>query len=542
MSQLNIEGLSIKFGGIKALSDVSLEVKSGEFVGLMGPNGAGKTSVINCISRIYDPLEGKISFDGQDLLQLSGQDVLQLGIARTFQDLNFFSHISNMMVIDYMRLGQFNDKDNSFLRSALKTNRSRKFEWELKKRARRVLEFFREIRESLDLPEEERGYPYIYGREGFPDLLDVEFRPIGVLSFAWRRRLDLARALVSNPKLLLLDEPAQGLPPSEIEKLGKTLKFIQAEFGVSALIVEHNVATLLDISDRIIMMNLGQTILQGKPEEVKDNPKVIEIYFGTTFQDKSDSPAVQPKVKKNLEKELPILEVKNVDVYYGSAQALFNVSLTIKPGSITSVLGTNGSGKSTLLKTISGAEKPASGEILFRGEHLPLGWPEVAVERGIQYVPQGHVIFPELTVLDNIRIGAHIFEKTGLKFEEGLEKVLTYFPGLKEYLGVQAASLSGGLQQMLSIGQAIVGKPELLLLDEPSLGLSPKLVEDLFEIIRLIGEKEGCAVMLIEQNVKKALDISDYVYMLSSGVLIGHGTSDQLRENDATLRKYLGFR
>lgn len=544
MADLKVEGLSISFGGIQSLKNVSLEVGSHKFVGLMGPNGAGKTTLVNCLSRTCQPSDGKILFDGRDLSKLSGDEVLQIGISRTFQNLDFFTQFSKMEVIDYMRLGQFNPSRNWVLSDGLRIKRSRDYERELKRNARRILDFFRQLRESLEPPAEERRYPLLYGREGFPDLMDVENTPIGDLSFAWRRRLDLARALVSMPKLLLLDEPAQGLPPTEMDNLGRVLQHIRSEFGISALIIEHNIDMLMNISDHVAVMNAGELIVEGKPDAIRKNEQVIELYLGMPKSDSADAPieigkARAPQTKQKTE---PLLQVKGLDVFYGTAQALFSVSINVYPGQIATVLGVNGSGKSTLLRAISGVEKPAFGEILFKGSPLPLGIPEAAVERGIQYVPQGHVIFPELTVRDNLKIGSYIFEKKGVKFSDGLEKVCYYFPMLKDHLKSQAASLSGGQQQMLAISQAVMGKPDLLLLDEPSLGLSPIMVDTLFNTIVKMNVEENFAVALIEQNVNKALEISDYVFMLNSGVLMGEGTSSDLKKNGDTIKRYLGFR
>lgn len=548
MSILKIRDLSIKFGGINALKNVSLEVKPNSLVGLMGPNGAGKTTLINCISRVYAASAGEIIFNGHNILKVRGDELTDLGISRTFQDLSFFQHISSMLVIDYLRLGQFSSKRISFLNDSLQLKKSKEDERLLKRNARRILDFFSQVREHLEPPEEERNYPFLYGREGFPDLIDIEFQPIGNLSFAWRRRLDLARALVSSPKLLLLDEPAQGLAPSEIEKLGKTLKLIQSEFGISALIVEHNVDSLMKISDALVVMNHGEVIAKGLPNEISQNQEVVDIYLGTKNSNKSSDGTKSPAslissevIDYRKQNAQPLLEVKNLDLFYDSAQALFSVSLKLYPQEIVSILGTNGSGKSSLVKAICGVEKPSFGEILLKGQIIPLGWPEISNERGIQFVAQGHVIFPELSVLENLKIGALTAEKRGLKFKDGLEKIYTYFPMLKENPGEQAANLSGGQQQMLAMAQALIGNPEILLLDEPSLGLSPLLVDTLFDIIQKISKKEKCTIVIVEQNVHKALEISSFIYMMSSGVLIAEATSEQLKGNNDTIKKYLGF-
>ena len=537
MAILEVKDLAIRFGGIQALKGVSFSVEPNSFVGLMGPNGAGKTTVINCLSHVYKPEKGEAIFEGVNLFNLSSHEVAEMGIARTFQDLGFFNHISDMSVMDYLKLGQLGTSPKTMFWDGAGIGRSRE-ELARKKRVREILEFFREMREELEPVQEERGYPILFGRGGAPDLLDVEEAPIASLSFAWRRRLDLARALISRPKLLILDEPAQGLSPSEMENLGNILNRVREEFGLSALIVEHNVAMLMKVSSKIIAMSQGEIIASGTPQEINAHPKVNEIYLGQSELPGSKNSHIERAPLKRKGGE-PVLDVRKIELYYGQARALSSISMKLYPGEIACVLGSNGSGKSSLLKAISGLAKPRDGEMVLGGEFLPLGWPELAVERGVQYVPQGHALFPQLSVLQNLKLGAHAFEKRGEKAD--LDRVFHYFPELKNVLSSQANDLSGGQRQMVAIGQAIIGKPKLLLLDEPSLGLSPRYVDTLFGIIRQICREEGCSIVLVEHNVAKSLEISDYVFMLSSGVLIAEGTSKSFRDDMSLVKKNLGF-
>lgn len=537
---LKVENLAIQFGGIRALNDVSFNLEQGQFIGLMGANGAGKTTLLNCISKVLKPTQGRVTFGDHVISDLSCDEIFKLGIMRTFQDLNFFSRVPHMLVLDYLKLGFFPGYHFSILSDGLQTLNSRKYELELKRRVRRVLEFFREMRQFFEISEEERGFPTLFGREEFPDLLDVEYGSIGNLSFAWRKRLDLARTLVSEPKLLLLDEPAQGLPPHEIQKLGLFLKHIQREFKVGALIVEHNVSTLMEISDKIVVLNNGEKIAEGTPQEININPTVNEVYLGSAAAKNKEKLATIEKETLTREGK-PLLEVRNIDLFYGKAQALYSVSIEVYPGEVVGLIGTNGSGKSTILKAVGGTEAPAFGEIYFKGIELPLGSPEAASDYGIQYVPQGHIVFPNLTVYENLKIAGIMAEARGFTLENGLERVFHYFPQLKDYKQAVAASLSGGQQQMLAIGQALMEFPDLLLLDEPSLGLAPSYVDSLFSIIKQISADSGCAIILVEQNVTKALEVSNYIYMLSSGSLVGKGHAKQFINDQSVIKKNLGF-
>ncbi len=535
---LSIKDLSIHFGGVLALKNVSLEVQKNSIVGLMGPNGSGKTTLINCVSRIFEPTQGQILFDGKNLLKSKPQDIVQCGISRTFQDLNFFEFLPDVTILDYVMMGDFNPSLLSVLRKNIFSLNAQKNQSELRKKARFILDFFRQAREYFEPDEKERNYPYITGREGAPDLLDQENSPIQLLSLAWRRRLDLARALISQPKLLLLDEPCQGLPPFEIENLTKIIKLIQSSFGTSALIVEHNVHTLLKLSDSIVVMNFGEVLCHGKPDEVVKNEKVIDVYLGGSKEIKAE---IQVSKDPGKIKPQTILKVKDLDHYYGAAQALFSINMEVEAGKIVAILGTNGSGKSTVLKVISGVEKPRYGKITFLDVELPLGWPEIASEMGIQYVPQGHLVFPELSVDDNLMLGSYTGKLRGSSPSEIKERIFSYFPELKGVLNLKAGSLSGGQQQMLAISQALVAKPQLLLLDEPSLGLSPRLKDSLFKAIKQISINENCAIILVEQSVSESFAVADFVYILSSGSVTLKGPTEIIAANQSLIKMNLGF-
>ncbi len=237
-----------------------------------------------------------------------------------------------------------------------------------------------------------------------------------------------------------------------------------------------------------------------------------------------------------------LLEIKNIETFYGLIYALRGVSLTVEEGTITAILGNNGAGKSTILKTVMGLldDQPDKGTIEFFGKRIDGKDPEVIVRRGISYVPEGREVFEELTVLENLSMGAYIRrDRAGIKRD--VEKILGYFPVLKERQGQWAGTLSGGEQQMLAMGRALMSRPKLLFLDEPSLGLSPILVKEIFKIIQTINE-QGMTILLVEQNARMALSISDMGLILENGRFVMKGKSQELMEDRDVKEFYMGIR
>jgi branched-chain amino acid transport system ATP-binding protein len=234
-----------------------------------------------------------------------------------------------------------------------------------------------------------------------------------------------------------------------------------------------------------------------------------------------------------------VLKVNGIDVYYGDMQALRNVSIEVNPGEIVSVIGSNGAGKSTLLKTVSGILRPRSGSISLNEGDISHAPPSKIVENGISHVPEGRQIFPTMTVLENLEMGAQ-FPRTRKARSETMQQVFTYFPRLKERLEQKAGTLSGGEQQMLAMGRGLMSLPALMMLDEPSLGLAPVLVSTIFEIIEKIN-RQGTSILLIEQNVFHSLKISDRGYVLENGEIALSGSGQDLLDNPHIHKTYLGL-
>lgn len=234
----------------------------------------------------------------------------------------------------------------------------------------------------------------------------------------------------------------------------------------------------------------------------------------------------------------PILSLKNLSVNYGAIKALRNISLEVHEGEIITLIGSNGAGKTTTLRAISGLLKPVSGEIMFRGENLVGQKPHLLIPKGISHSPEGRGIFANLTVLENLEMGAYTRSKKS-EIEEDLEKVFHLFPRVKERLKQVAGTLSGGEQQMVAISRALMSRPKVLLLDEPSLGLAPQIVETIFRIVLEVN-KQGMTVLLVEQNAFQALKVAHRAYVIETGEITLTGTGQDLLTNPKVKEAYLG--
>lgn len=233
-----------------------------------------------------------------------------------------------------------------------------------------------------------------------------------------------------------------------------------------------------------------------------------------------------------------MLQVNNIDVYYGNIHALKNVSLEVNEGEIVTLIGANGAGKTTLLKTLSGLLKPKHGTILYNKQQIGGKPAQTIVKNGVVHVPEGRRVFSNMTVEENLDLGAYLRkDRDGIK--KDLNHVFELFPILKERRKQMAGTLSGGEQQMLAIGRAIMSKPKLLLLDEPSMGLAPLIVQRIFEIIQAIN-KEGTTILLVEQNAHMALSIADRAYVIETGKIVLSGTAKELQESEEVKAAYLG--
>ncbi|HHV79351.1 MAG TPA: ABC transporter ATP-binding protein [Firmicutes bacterium] len=235
---------------------------------------------------------------------------------------------------------------------------------------------------------------------------------------------------------------------------------------------------------------------------------------------------------------MAVLSVEDLHVYYGAIHAIKGVSFHVEPGEIVTLIGANGAGKSTILKTISGIIRPKKGKIRLKGDEIHNTPPHGIVSMGVSHVPEGRRVFPNLTVLENLQVGAYT-RREKREIEESLEDIWKRFPRLRERMNQMAGTLSGGEQQMLAIARALMSKPQLLLMDEPSMGLSPMLVDEVFDTIKEINAS-GTTILLVEQNAQMALEVANRGYVLETGEIVLQGNAQELADNPEVRKAYLG--
>ena len=490
---LSVKGLSISFGGLKAVNNFAINIEKGQLYGLIGPNGAGKTTIFNLLTGVYKPDTGTILLDGQNLTGKSTTDINKAGIARTFQNIRLFKDLS---VLDNVKAGLHNHHTYSTIEGILRLPRYYKVEKEMDEEAMELLKVF-----GLDNECDFKASNLPYGKQ---------------------RKLEIARALATKPKLLLLDEPAAGMNPNETAELMETIRFVRDHFGMTILLIEHDMKLVSGICERLTVLNFGQVLCTGPTQEVLSNPDVIKAYLGDEEEEKQI---------------MAMLEVRDLEVYYGVIQALKGISFDVNQGEIVALIGANGAGKTTTLHTVTGLLSARSGHILYEGTDITRVPGYKLVSMGIAHVPEGRRVFSTLSVLQNLKLGAYT-RKDKAEMEATLNMIYERFPRLKERVNQPAGTLSGGEQQMLAMGRALMSHPKLIVLDEPSMGLSPIYVNEVFDIIQSIN-RDGVTVLLVEQNAKKALSIANKAYVLETGKIVLSGDAKDMMNNDQVKKAYL---
>ncbi len=482
---LEAQGISKRFGGIQAVRDNSLTVQAGQIHALIGPNGAGKTTTFNLISGMFMPDTGAVRLHGEEIQHLPPERICQQGLARSFQITNLFKGLT---IYENLRL-------------SLQARHAARFD------------FWRDIDSYPEIHAETAELMKFLGLQGMEEVGG------GDLSYGGQRLVDLGIALGSKPEVLLMDEPLAGLAAAERERVSNLVKTIASNIPV--LIVEHDIDRVLAFSHRVTVMNQGEVLMSGTPEEVRNDQRVQEIYTGT------GTPPVTGRSGKAVGDRPLVLDFDKVNAFYGKSHILNDASLQVREGEIVALLGRNGAGKSTLLKSLVGLVPPASGHVNFNGREIAgLSAPDIA-RIGIGYVPQGRGLFAGMTVSENLALGRLARPtdgRTGVVWDEA--QILDYFPRLKVRMNVAADYLSGGEQQMVAVARALSGNVKLLLLDEPFEGLAPTVVQELFTVFDKL--RQHVSIVIVEHNLDLVLALADRVYALERGAVFHEGPAEPL--------------
>ena len=491
---LSVRCVSKRFGGVVAADQVSLEVREGEALGLIGPNGAGKSTLLKLICGEHRPDEGEIRFGGTRTDRLPSHRVARMGVALAHQIPKPFHRLT---VRQNLRVGALAASGR------------------------------------CELPEDQH-VERILALTGLSVRADAPSSVLGLLDL---KRLELARALSLSPRLLLLDEVGAGLVRSELDAMIALIRCIR-DAGTTLILVEHIECVIRELADRVCVLDWGRVIKSGTPAAIAGDAEVRELYVGTRSQVADDPGGAKPAHGAPGAPLAELLELEGVSAHYGGARALDDVAVSIRSAEVVAVFGANGAGKTTLAGVVSGLLRPSAGRVLFAGEDVSNIPASQRVELGIAHSQEGRRLFTGLTVRENLEVGAYA-PRARRHAARKMEEVFALFPVLGERVAQLAGTLSGGQQQMLAIGRALMSSPRLLILDEASLGLAPIVAAQIIAAVADI-RATGTAVLLIEQNVHRSLDVADRVYVLDHGAVSFTGVPRELR-GDATLwQAYFG--
>ncbi len=352
----------------------------------------------------------------------------------------------------------------------------------------------------------------------------------GGLPHVDRRLAEIARALALKPAVLALDEPAAGLDAADKQRLASVLKNI-AQSGIAVLLVEHDMDLVMSISNHIVVMDAGAKIAEGLPSAVRANVAVKKAYLGEGVE--AAWKAAEPKISRGAS----VLQARSLRSGYGANLVLRDVSLDACEGETIAILGANGAGKTTLLRTLAGLNPVRAGTIHFSGRDISGSATEERAKAGLVLVPEGRQLFPEHSVLDNLLLGAVHRPKDEARRDA--EELLARFPKLGARRDKRAGLLSGGEQQMLAIARGLIAKPEVLMLDEPSLGLAPLVVEEVYAWLASLKDKK-MTILIADQLAPLVLALASRAYVLQGGRALYEGDSAPLAADPTLLRAYFG--
>ncbi|HEX4532506.1 MAG TPA: ATP-binding cassette domain-containing protein [Acidimicrobiia bacterium] len=535
---LRVEEISVRFGGVHALDQLTLGVGAGTITGLIGPNGAGKTTLFNVINGLQRPNHGRVLLADRDITGLSPARRARRGLARTFQRLEVF--------------GSMTAREN--IQVAAELHR----------------------RWARGAPEPRAATAEILERLGISAVADVQADtlPTGIA-----RLVELGRAIATEPSVLLLDEPGSGLDTAETHDLGDVLLSLTAS-GIGVLLVEHDMELAMRVSKELYVLEFGRVIATGRPADIQADPAVRLAYLGaeahvegrrataldaavpddmlpddvaqvivggsdehtdvprivvnaTARADDGDAPDPTASPAGTDGEGAPILELTGIKAGYGEIEILHGVDIVVPRGTVFALLGANGAGKSTTLKVASGRLRSSAGTVRLAGQDVTRWHPERLTRAGLCTIPEGRGVFPNLTVVENLQMWTY---RGGLRRREIEERAYAKFPILSQRRKQVAGTLSGGEQQMLAMSRALSTEPKLLLLDEISMGLAPLIVAELYAVVANLAAG-GLTILVVEQSARTALDVADRAAVMANGRIALAGTPDVIA--DSVLDIYL---
>jgi branched-chain amino acid transport system ATP-binding protein len=491
---LSVRDLSVNFGGVRAVRDLSFEAQPGAITSIIGPNGAGKSTALNAICGFYQADAGTVALGDRVVSALRAYQIPRAGIARTYQTSQLFA---SMSVIDNVLIAL--------------------------RRGRLAPHFVSAVKRDDDAATAESLLAFV----GYEGALE---RQADGLAHVDKRLVEIARALAVRPGVLALDEPAAGLNAEDTDAIGALLRKLAA-LGMTVILVEHDMDLVMGVSNNVIVLDAGAKIAEGTPAQVATDPAVLEAYLGAGEQAERGRKHPVAVARRSL------MTVNALSAGYGAATVVRRAELEIAQGELVAVLGANGAGKTTLMRALSGLLRPIEGEVRFLGERIDKFSGDRIARTGLALVPEGRQVFPELSVADNLRLGA--YARKSAAEARMIENLLTRFPALKARQHQRAGLLSGGEQQMLAIARGLMARPQVLMLDEPSLGLAPRLLENLYDLLAELRD-EGTTILLVDQMAQLALSVADRAYVLQSGTFTHSGTAREVAQDPALVKAYLG--
>ncbi len=514
---LETRDLTIRFGGHVAVDHVSCRFEAGTLTAIVGPNGAGKTTLFNLISGQLPASEGRVLLAGEDITRLPAPLRTRRGLGRAFQLTQLFP---NLTVQENVRLTV----------QAREQGRG--------KAGLDLLRVWLDRREWID--ESQRLLEAVR-------LADKRDAVAASLPHGDQRKLEVALLMALDPKVYMFDEPTAGMSVDEVPVVLELIRALKARRDRLILLVEHKMDVVRELADRIVVLHNGQLVADGEPAAVIASPWCSR----PTSACLTPRQALGPPLTAPLPGPCPpsgeapsmsdaLLTLQGVHTHIGAYHILHGVDLEVPAGEVTMLLGRNGAGKSTTLRTIMGLWRASQGRIAFKGRALQaMRTPDIA-QAGIGYVPETMGIFSDLTVKENLLLAARQARRAADLDAQRLDWIFGLFPALKKFWLFPAGKLSGGQKQMLAIARAIVEPRALLLIDEPSKGLAPAIVNNLIAALREL-KAQAATILLVEQNFQMARALGDSVAVMDDGRVVHRGRMQALADDEALQQRLLGL-